>query len=190
MQGYAGTAPTGAEGWRGTLTLPRLVSCAADGTLRFATPYNAFPSTAQSDGPTAITARKQALPFTHCLCWALTIEVRWRAIDAQCLELELLACADGCIRLQAVPASRAVCLTRYDAAGTAQKVGQVVCTTGEKDCLSLHIIVDHSCVDIFLNDGSAVLTTNFYPVHGQVCSSLRAIGGTATLETCHQCALA
>ena len=62
------------------------------------------------------------------------------------------------------------------------KLKDSFCPFREKDGqLDLHIFVDHSSIEVFVNDGEAVMTNRIYPSPDSIHADLFMSEGTCTL---------
>jgi sucrose-6-phosphate hydrolase SacC (GH32 family) len=163
----------GGQGWNGCLTLPRLLTLHADGTLGQAPP----PELQQLRGEAAkladVALADSAKVLEQVQGDALEIMAEFEPGDAKSFGLRVRRAADG---------SRAVTI-RYDGreldlAGT--KV-PLPLREGEKT-LRLHVFVDHSVLEVYAGDRECV-TRVVYPEAKDVGVEVFASGGRATLRT-------
>ena len=75
------------------------------------------------------------------------------------------------------PATAATCTLRFtDAAIAAGRTERKAVL--DAPCRSLRVVGDASSLEIFLNDGAAVLSTRYYPAAGKVAVQLCGVGST------------
>lgn len=84
---------------------------------------------------------------------------------------------DGGLTLAYSDADRTCCLTFTDAAMSGGRTSR--CVVLDAPCRRLRVVGDASSLEIFLNDGAAVLSTRYYPAGGQV--TLRPANFTAAV---------
>ena len=84
---------------------------------------------------------------------------------------------DGGLTLAYSDADRTCCLTFTDAAMSGGRTSR--CVVLDAPCRRLRVAGDASSLEIFLNDGAAVLSTRYYPAGGQV--TLRPANFTAAV---------
>ena len=155
-----GNAPTAARGWQHCMTVPRVLTKGENGTLL----QNPVPELAAlhsaaalhlADGEEASLAPCFDLSAAPAGGFSLTVahgvELVYTEQDHTCtLRFTDPAMADGRIE-------RKVQLTA--------------------PCRSLRVVGDHSSLEIFLNDGAAVLSTRYYPAPGDVSLKLQGTQG-------------
>lgn len=168
--------PTEAEGWAGSMTLPRALSLSADGRLR-AVPVAELAS---------LRAAEEALPpiildnTTVKLAeniGAQEIILHWDRKNARAERYGIRLGRSLMIYMD-TQIERLV-LDRFypdvhlsGSRSTALQPG---------DTLILHIFFDYSSVEIFVNEGEAVLTSRIYPAAAERTAFLFADGGKAVM---------
>ena len=154
------TNPTVEYGWQHCLTLPRVLT--QDGTGRLlqapAAELNALRGEARqsADGETVETDP----------CFDLTAAPTGDFV---------LTIANG-LTLTYTEANRTCTLHFTDAAIAAGRTERK--TVLDAPCRSLRVVGDASSLEIFLNDGAAVLSTRYYPAAGKVAVQLCGAGST------------
>ena len=147
-------------GWQHCLTLPRVLT--QDGTGRLlqapAAELNALRGEARqpADGETVETDPCFDLTASPARDFVLTI-------------------ANG-LTLTYTEADRTCTLRFTDAAIAAGRTERK--TVLDAPCRSLRVVGDASSLEIFLNDGAAVLSTRYYPASGKVAVQLCGAGST------------
>ena len=71
---------------------------------------------------------------------------------------------DGGLTLAYSDADRTCCLTFTDAAMSGGRTSR--CVVLDAPCRRLRVVGDASSLEVFLNDGAAVLSTRYYPARG------------------------
>ena len=153
-------APTVACGWQHCLTLPRVLTQDGNGCLLQApaAELNALRGEARqpADGETVETDPCFDLTASPAGDFVLTI-------------------ANG-LTLTYTEADRTCTLRFTDAAIAAGRTERKAVL--DAPCRSLRVVGDASSLEIFLNDGAAVLSTRYYPAAGKVAVQLCGAGST------------
>ena len=154
------TNPTVEYGWQHCLTLPRVLTQDGNGCLLQApaAELNALRGEARqpADGETVETDPCFDLTASPAGDFALTI-------------------ANG-LTLTYTEADRTCTLRFTDAAIAAGRTERKAVL--DAPCRSLRVVGDASSLEIFLNDGAAVLSTRYYPAAGKVAVQLCGAGST------------
>ncbi len=148
-----GTSPGRAYGWAGALTLPRLMTVGPDGMPRF-TPLPELESLrAEWLDPDAVAG--------NCL----EIVAEFEAGTGGEFGLSVLRSADGAQETRVVYDESAGTLTidygRSGAAESGRRSAPLPVRAGER--LRLHVFVDRSSVEVFADNGRAVLSARVFP---------------------------
>ena len=118
----------------------------------------------------------------HNVCLAVSRDGAEQAVDV-CFDLtaapagDFSLAFDGGLTLAYSDADRTCCLTFTDAAMSGGRTSR--CVVLDEPCRRLRVVGDASSLEIFLNDGAAVLSTRYYPAGGQV--TLRPANFTAAV---------
>lgn len=137
-------------GWSGCLSLPRVLTARADGTLGFAPPPEL----------SSLRGRHRHWDDLHIPAGGLRLD----GVEGASLEILLRLTSEGAARfglaVRCSPDGAEQSALLYD--GAARRVGDLDIPSGEGEELTLHVFVDRSVVETFLN-GRVCLTQRTYP---------------------------
>lgn len=156
-----GNAATVAYGWQHCMTIPRVLTRDNAGHIL--------------QNPVSELAARRGIAVT-------ATDGAEQAVDA-CFDLvaapggDFSLGFDGGLTLAYSDADRTCCLTFTDAAMSGGRTSR--CVVLDAPCRRLRVVGDASSLEIFLNDGAAVLSTRYYPAGGQV--TLRPANFTAAV---------
>ena len=148
--------------WAGSITLPRVLSV-ENGRLK----SRPIPEIERYRKP-AYAARDVAASAVGPLCGTVCeLALRAQALSANPFSVRLFGRADGRESAALVwePAERLLSLTREQQDGNATD-RRTVRLDGGADTLEVRIFLDRSSVEVFINDGDAVMSARVYPERG------------------------
>lgn len=183
MPWFSTFGPTAESGWCGALALPREVHLRADGTLRFP-PLSELSSLRHErlfHGRMLLDhGRSLDLPASDDGCMELELEVDWPDGWGE-LEIAVRATPDGTRRTVLLcAADGAVTLDRDHADGYLR--GSRCSWRRRRGTLRLRIFVDVSSVEVFVDEGDLVLSTNLYPPPGARRTTITALEARAEVR--------
>lgn len=176
--------PTERQGWVGAMTLPREIRVGKDGAAVI-TPCKET-EMLRRGAPQVLENLSLQDPGTD----------RFRALDGDCVELKLRFAYEEnskfTIRLRGSVDGTEYTSIEVDtekkelhmdrSASGEGKLKDSFCPFREKDGqLDLHIFVDHSSIEVFVNDGEAVMTNRIYPSPDSIHADLFMSKGACTL---------
>lgn len=178
-------------GWSGTMSLPRVLTLADDGTLRMHPPEEIallrFNGSKQAD--LAVPA-DGALPLAGIAGTSLEIDLEMAAPQAQQYGIRVCCSPDGAeqteIRYDAAEKRLAIDTTRSSLAEGAKTVEAGPLALQADAPLKLRVFVDKSVVEVFAQDGRQALMRRIYPSRSDAVGvSLFSVGGpaSATVES-------
>jgi len=175
------------RGWYGAMTLPRELALMADGTvgMRPVEELRLLRKEGISmDGVELADGAAMAWPRPDAFEMELTCELA-EASKAQALELRLTG--DGehseeelVIRYEF--ASRRLTMDRSRAGIGDGGISETIVPETTDGRLKLHLFVDTSSVELFMNDGAKTITNRVYPKAASRSLQVRSVGGTVTLS--------
>lgn len=156
------TTPTITYGWTHCLTLPRVISLTAKGLRQAPLPELSQLRQKHTALNTVEIQGMQPLPV-H----ANAYELRCTLLpgDASTCGLRLCIGQNNELRLTFDAKTRCLALDRSQSGAGIDPEAKPVRHTApiEGDKIDLHIFVDHSCVEIFINEGEQVMSARCYP---------------------------
>lgn len=158
MDMWESPMPGKQEGWAGSLTLPRELSLGIRGEVL--------------QNPVAELETLRSIQYTVTPCW-LDIKPQQLHQQAKTIELELCwNCAassaqryglrlGSCLELYVDSAEKRLVLSRHSADEALNSERSVAIDTASE--LKLRVFIDHSSVEVFINQGEACMTSRIYP---------------------------
>ena len=169
--------PTGSEGWRGALSFPRRLTVMPDDTLRSypAASWEKLILPGAEYRDLVVREEKVCLDTPSDNCYALRLKLRIGQAVSRNLEIGLMDDGTQCaiLRVDLMTGILALDMDRSDRC----RKGVASCVLEVPECvedtLELMVLVDHSCVEVFAQNGSTCLSCNIYPEKNQTGCWLR-----------------
>ncbi|WP_392551516.1 glycoside hydrolase family 32 protein [Orbus wheelerorum] len=183
MDMWESPMPSKADKWAGALTLPRELTLASDNKV-LSKPVREIKSLrgdAQEFTRIELKSTKQDLQIASNQC-ELIVKIDLSKTSAERAGLELSAskdCNESTLIYIDNQAKRLV-LDRARSGEGVQGYRSIPLPAG--DVLTLHIFVDHSSIEVFVNQDQAVLTSRIYPTHDERTIYLFAENGELVVE--------
>ncbi|MCS4316842.1 MULTISPECIES: glycoside hydrolase family 32 protein [Serratia] len=172
MDMWESPMPSKPHGWAGALTLPRELTLSCEGNVLMNPARELTALRGEQQSFDAVSVRNQRQVLTDGVQeLALTLNVA--ASDAERYGIVIGTAA----RLYVDNQTHRLVLERCS-----EDPGLCGCRSvplPEADILSLHVFIDRSSLEVFVNHGEACLTSRIYPTDGQRSVTLFAEGGLA-----------
>lgn len=168
MPWFRGWGPTDRENWRGTFSVPRKARLDSDGNLLLS-PIDELISL---QGETAvyenylIEKRKKFIPLSHPYSYRLHMNLKVPEDKKEGIEVGIFAGEDRYVSLQIDFADNLLTFCDENAGNCygGKRTANISVIDGKMD---LVLLVDHSIIEIFVNDGKHCISCNVYPEKDQ-----------------------
>ncbi|MCD7736897.1 MAG: glycoside hydrolase family 32 protein [Lachnospiraceae bacterium] len=160
--------PTSEENWRGVLSIPRRASLDPDLNL-ILQPIDGFwdlIGRGKEYRNLMVNSQRRMLLPENPYSYIVHLQVKISDITSRYLEMGLLVNQDKCVRMDIDLVNMLFSLDKRNA----DDYGKGVMTTGipsNGDDLDVLILVDHSIVEIYINNGQRCISSNVYPNEDQ-----------------------
>lgn len=182
MPWCTGQGPSGKEGWRCVLALPRRITLDSEGSI-CAAPISL--DTIQRDRTVAerceLTARKRYLYPGDPFCFEVSVRVSIKNIESQAIEIGLFDDGEHVLMIDADFVAGVVTIDKSRMGPW--DVGRIHAPfDASRPVFEMRILVDHSSVEVITAEGRCCMTTNVYPDREQTGCFIRTPYKTAALE--------
>lgn len=175
--------------WAGCMTIPRELTLHSDTNrllIRPAAEMKLLRSAPRSAGPFAVRDRElHTIPGIAGECIELLVEYDLAATDAAEFGLHVRVSADGAEKTVIAYHAHTgqMVFDRTDAGeGVAGMKACAIASGGSPDILTLHLFLDRSTLELFINDGEYVMSGYIFPAAASRGIEFFAAGGTAAVR--------
>lgn len=156
--------PTGVERWRGTLSVPRVVSLSEDNEVCLypVSELKTLEAEAEQYCNYAVTSQKQYLYPVDAKSFQIELWIDIEKIKSRYLEIGVLGDGDKATIVAVDLVQNVVSLdkSRGDLYGRGRMNCPIEIRTGK---LKFLLLVDHSTVELYIDEGRYCITSNVYP---------------------------
>lgn len=161
--------PTSSENWRGCMSIPRRISLDESNCLKFE-PVEEIKNLYKNIDEVQdfyISEEKTYLTIADPYSYRLKIEADVNKITSRAFEIGLRGKADRAVFIYVDLLSNIITFDRNNADSYVK--GRVSCPIHVKDGkVNIEILIDKSCVEIYVGEGSSCMTSNIYPEKEQI----------------------
>ncbi|NMA82599.1 MAG: glycoside hydrolase family 32 protein [Epulopiscium sp.] len=182
MPWFENSGPTDIEGWRGTLSIPRVATLDKNNQLHLQ-PISNLDNIKTLDAleeNIQITKTKHKLNPSDPHSFEIKISGNVSEIESRFLEIGLLVGNNKETKIELDFIAGVMTLDRSNS--DVYTSGKVNCIFDNEDKFDLQVLVDHSCIEVILNKGRHILSANVYPEKEQTECYIRTPYKSATLR--------
>lgn len=164
--------PTGQENWRGTLSIPRLVTLDSNNKICLE-PIDLSSISKETEAHNNVKLQRERMIFqpNDPFCCQIKLQMTVSKVESKALTLRLLDDGEHYIEILLNLTEGLVILDKSNADLYCK--GTMACPLSMVQAeLEMRIIVDHSSVEVITDCGRACLTTNVYPNRNQTGYSI------------------